>query len=91
MNLPIKKASVKTERLTLKPYSQSDKERLIGLITNSEITKSFMVPDFETAGQAAALAEKLIAFSQPEDVSHLEYGIYLSGVLHKCLYYEICF
>ena len=82
MNLPIKKkASVKTERLTLKPYSQSDKEQLIGLITNSEITNSFMVPDFETAGQAAALAEKLIAFSQPEDVSHLEYGIYLSGVL----------
>ncbi|MGM9653434.1 MAG: hypothetical protein ACI3XP_07340 [Eubacteriales bacterium] len=57
MRLPIRKnASIQTERLLLKPYAPADTERLIELLTNPEITKTFMVPDFETKSQAAALA-----------------------------------
>lgn len=82
MKLPIQKtASIQTERLTLKPYSGQDVEPLVNLITNREIAKTFMVPDFETAEQAVALANKLISFSQVDGTQHLEYGIYLDGRL----------
>lgn len=82
MKLPIlQKPSVETKRLTLKPYSKGDAQALARLITNREIAKTFMVPDFETMEAAAALADKLISFSQPEDTRHLEYGIYLGDTL----------
>lgn len=76
-----KKAAIRTERLILKPYSQQDVEQLVGLLTNREITKNFMVPDFDTIDQATKLAEKLVTFSQVEDLIHLEYGIHLNDVL----------
>lgn len=82
MTLPLrKKALIRTERLALKPCSMADADALAGLLTNSEITKTFMVPDFESPEQAKALAEKLIAFGQIEDTAHLEYGIYRNGAL----------
>lgn len=89
MGLPIKKkASIQTERLKLKPYSQQDSEQLVGLITNREISRTFMVPDFETADQASALVKRLISFSRLEDTQHLEYGIYLDdnliGFINDC-------
>ena len=76
-----KKASILTERLTLKPYSLSDTDRLVDLLTNRRITQTFIIPDFETEAQARAFAEKLIRFSQIDDVRHLEYGIYKQGCL----------
>ena len=83
-----KKAWLQTQRLTLKPYSQADTEPLIRLLTNREITKTFMVPDFETADQVTALAQRIIGFSQPDDTQHLEYGIYLNnnliGFINDC-------
>ena len=82
MGRPIqKKALIQTERLTLKPFSLSDTDRLADLLTDQQITKTFMVTDFETAAQACALAEKLIRFSQIDDTRHLEYGIYVHGRL----------
>ncbi len=89
MGLPIrKKAAIHTQRLTLKPYAPEDVEQLAGLLTNREITKTFMVPDFETMDQASALAQKLVAFSRLEDTQHLEYGIYLEdqliGFINDC-------
>lgn len=74
-----KKALIKTERLTLKPFAVQDVDGLVDLLTNPDITKTFMVPEFECRSQAEALANKLIAFSQAEDTTHLEYGIYLDG------------
>ena len=69
MNLPIKKkAKIQTERLCLKPYSSEDAGRLAEFFKNDEISKTFMVPDFES--------EKQI-----EDTGHLEYGIYCDNVM----------
>ena len=89
MGLPIrKKALIQTERLMLRPFSAENTERLVDIITNEEIAKTFMLPVFETIDQAVALAEKLIAFSRPEDIQHLEYGIYLGeqliGFINDC-------
>ena len=89
MNISIKKKPlVQTERLTIKPYSAADKEQLAELLTNEEITETFMVPDFENREQVYSLVDKLILFSRIEDTSHLEYGIYLDnrmiGFVNDC-------
>ena len=78
-----KKASIKTQRLTLQVMPKEDTEQLVQLLTNHEITKTFMVPDFKTTEQITALAETLISFSQIEDVEHLAYGIYTDDWIHK--------
>ena len=80
MSLPIgKKDLIRTERLTLRPYTRDDLSELVCLITNAEITKTFMVPEFTSPEQAEELAAKLIGFSRKEDTAHLEYGICLNG------------
>ena len=42
-----KKASIRTQRLTLQVISKEDTEQLVQLLTNHEITKTFMVPDLK--------------------------------------------
>ena len=80
MALPIqKKALIETERLIIKPYALEDVKGLVDLLINPQITKTFMVPKFESPKQVENLAKKLIIFSQEEDTKHLEYGIYLDG------------
>ena len=83
-----KKASIQTQRLTLHVILEKDTEQLVQLLTNHEITKTFMVPDLKTPEQVTALAETLISFSQIEDVEHLAYGIYtddwLIGFINDC-------
>ena len=75
------KETLRTKRLTLKPYAQEDIPALAKLLQNKEITKTFMVPDFETKAQVAVLVQKLISFSSLADTRHLEYGIYLNDAL----------
>lgn len=89
MALPIKKkAQIKTERLILKPYSEHDIDTFIDLLTNPEITSTFMVPEMGSRSCAEELVKKLIGFSQPDDTKHLEYGIYLGekmiGFVNDC-------
>lgn len=56
MALPIKKkAQIKTERLILKPYSEQDIDTFIDLLTNPEITSTFMVPELESRSRAEEL------------------------------------
>lgn len=82
MPLPIrKKAFIKTERLTVKPYASDDLDGLVHLLTDPQIVKTFMVPEFESVAQMENLAEKLILFSRQQDTEHLEYGIYSDGKL----------
>lgn len=77
----VKKAAIQTERLVLRPYRSGDRERLAEMLTNPEITKTFMVPDYPETEQYYELADKLIAFGRIEDTTHLEYGICLDGYL----------
>ncbi|MDO4372459.1 MAG: GNAT family N-acetyltransferase [Clostridia bacterium] len=89
MALPIReKTQIKTERLILKPYSEQDMDALIDLLTDPEITSTFMVPEMGSRSCAEELVKKLIGFSQPDDTKHLEYGIYLGekmiGFVNDC-------
>ncbi len=82
MSGKIKQAEcIQTKRLELKSYRNSDKEQLIKLLTNEEIAKTFMVPEFSSEKQVVDLVCKLIEFSKAEDSAHLEYGIYLKDTL----------
>lgn len=77
--MEIKKREIETKRLRLRPYNEGDVDQLVTLLTDEMITKTFMVPEFSSRDQAEELARKLVGFSQPEDVKHLEYGIALDG------------
>lgn len=79
--MQIIKREIRTERLTLKAYSYSDKDFLVELLRNKEISMTFMIPDYKTIKEYRELADKLILFSQYDDIKHLEYGIYLNDIL----------
>lgn len=72
---------IKTRRLELKSYRSCDNEQLIKILTNTEITETFMVPEFKSEKQVLDLVCKLIEFSKTEDTNHLEYGIYFNDTL----------
>lgn len=86
----VKKECIKTNRLTIRPYRKEDRDRLVEMLQNPEITETFMVPDYSDLEQFYELADKLIRFSQVEDTKHLEYGIYLDeclmGFVNDCGY-----
>lgn len=88
MRKTIKKEKIITERLIIKSYEEKDLVRLVEILENKEIQKTFMIPDYEDEKQYYEMAEKLIRYSKPEDESHLEYGIYkedvLIGFLNDC-------
>lgn len=71
--------SLKTERLVLKAYEDSDQEKLIELLCNEEVKETFMIPDFATEAEAVNMFYKLKEFSVSD--SHFEYGIYLEEQL----------
>lgn len=77
-----KKAKLLTNRLVLKSYDDGDKDKMVALLCNEEIKKTFMIPDFENKEQAEHLFERLKEFSRSEE--NFEYGI-----CHHCLYYGI--
>lgn len=66
-----------TERLVLKAYEDRDEDRMVAILTNEEIKKTFMIPDYETREQVVELFRKLKEFSVSD--RHFEYGIYLDG------------
>jgi RimJ/RimL family protein N-acetyltransferase len=70
---------IKTERLEIKPYQDSDQVAMVELLTNEEIKKTFMIPDFQTDEEAIKMFKKLQASSYDE--KHFERGIYLNHQL----------
>ena len=70
---------LQTQRLVIGPYADSDKDSMIELLTNERIKETFMLPDFHTIEEAAAMFEKLKRFSYSDQ--HYERGIYRAGEL----------
>ena len=66
---------IKTEHLELKPLSGSDRDNMIELLTNSEIKKTYMLPDFENEEQAEKLFARLKEGSLADKVYQV--GIFL--------------
>lgn len=83
-----KKEQIRTARLVLKPYETSDRDRLVEFFQNEEIAATFMMPEYPTEEQYFELADKIIGFSQIDNETHLEYGIFLEndliGMINDC-------
>lgn len=68
-----------TRRLTLRAMTDGDREDVIDLLTDGEVTKTFMVPQFASREEAQPLFERIAALSRlPE---RFVYGIDLEGRL----------
>ena len=44
-----------TQRLTIRPFAEGDKERMIEMLYDESIKKTYMIPDFESVGAAEKL------------------------------------
>lgn len=70
---------IKTERLELKPISDKDRDNVIELLMDTEVKKTYMIPDFETEEQAEKMFLRLRDLSLSKDF--YEVGIFLSDEL----------
>ena len=68
-------AEIQTVRLCLRMISESDRDKLIGLLTNNEIRETFMVPEIRTIAEQMQMFDVLKAMSHSPE--HFVRGIYL--------------
>lgn len=68
-----------TPRLTLMPFSEKDMDRVIAILCNEEVGKTYMVPAFDSREQAERMFARLRELSLAKD--HFVYGIYLENRL----------
>ena len=67
-----------TERLEVKSLSAQDREAVIDLLTDDQVKKFYMLPDFSSREEAVPHFERLRQLSVGED--RLVAGIFLDGV-----------
>lgn len=68
----------KTNRLEVKPISDTDRAAVIDLLTDGVVKQTYMVPDFQSREEAVKLFERLKELSLRED--RYVAGIYLNQV-----------
>ena len=69
---------ISTNRLLLRPYEEADRNSVIRILRNKEISSTFMLPDFEDDAAADAMFRKLLILSHQED--HFERAICLDNI-----------
>ena len=70
---------IHTKRLTLRAIEGKDEEDMLDLLTNTEVGKTYMLPEFAKREDARPLFDKLKDLSA--DCSRFVYGICLNGKL----------
>ena len=68
---------IQTARLRLQTMTDADEDGVIELLTNEEIGKTFMVPNFQSREQAYRVFTSIKTASQSPE--KFVYGIYLNG------------
>lgn len=66
----------RTNRLTVRPMSLTDKEDILDLVTNETVGKTYMFPVFENREAAEPLFQRLVKLC--EDESRYVAGVYLN-------------
>ena len=56
----------KTKRLTVRPFCDGDKERMLEMLYDESIKKTYMIPDFESIEAAEKLFSAFMRLSQDE-------------------------
>ncbi len=67
------------EQIILRTIEESDMERMIELLTNDVIKKTYMVPDFASREEAERMVRRFVELSHDEE--HMVVGIELDGRL----------
>ena len=75
----MKQKEILTARLCLRPFREEDMEALYGLLTNEEIKKTYMIPDFPSREAADKMCRRFVDLSLDE--GHFVRGIYLENGL----------
>lgn len=57
---------VKTKRLELRPFRESDRDGAVRLLMDHRVKQTYMLPDFENAEKAEALFRRLMDLSEAE-------------------------
>ena len=57
---------LETDRLVLRPFGEADREQAIRLLRNDEISKTYMLPEFEDDSAAESVFRHLLSLSQQE-------------------------
>lgn len=57
---------LETDRLVLRPFEEADREQAIRLLRNDEISKTYMLPEFEDDSAAESVFRHLLSLSQQE-------------------------
>ena len=73
------KTYIKTERLEIMPFRTKDFPDLEELLTNSQIKKTYMIPDFETVEALNGLIQRIAQYSLSDQ--RFERGIFLEDRL----------
>ena len=58
---------VKTERLELRPFAESDREATVRILMDNRVNKTYMLPDFESVEKAEGLFRRLMDLSMREE------------------------
>ena len=72
-----KSSTIHTERLCLRAINDGDVEEVLSIVTDKEVAKTYMLPDFETREDALKLFVSLKQLSSAAD--RFVYGIDLDG------------
>lgn len=70
---------IETERLVLKSYSDSDRDSMAEILTNEEIKKTYMIPNFKSEDEVTKMFYKLKELSLSD--KHYVRGIYAQDKL----------
>ena len=76
-NEELRSLDYKTERLQIRPFSISDKEAVIDLLTNLQVAKTYMLPEFQSREDAVGLFQRLQTLSA--DPRQYVAGIFLQN------------
>ena len=66
-----------TDRLVLRPFQDSDRERMIMILRNEEVSTTFMLPEFSDDSVAGRLFDRILLNSQSD--AHYERAVCLDG------------
>ena len=75
----VKPAEIRTGRLCLRAMEERDREDAVDLLTNEEVGRTYMVPQFPSREAAYPLFERLVSLSRAPE--RFVYGICLEGRL----------
>ena len=66
---------IHTKRLTLKPMEDYDQADMLKILTDNQIKKTYMLPDYDSEEQVINLFKRIQAYTEKED--RIDCGVYL--------------